>query len=65
MTTLQRKRLAVMAGSISGLHEVAKNLEAEGVEGLDPIACALEDIFGILNGLIHDLPDPEALAEVL
>lgn len=57
-----RKALAFLAGTLAGVHGAVKQLEAEGVEGLDPVACAMEDMGDLLTGLGLELLDVESSA---
>ncbi len=51
-TDLQKKKIALMMGYVSGLHAAAKELEAEGLVEMDMTCCQLEDVFETLEPLL-------------
>ena len=62
MTPGQKKGVAFIAGSLAGIHAAVKQLEADGVEGLDPVACAMEDMGDLLVGILTGVSDAESSA---
>lgn len=62
---MRKQRLAYLAGTMSGIHSELKALEAEGMEGLDPALCSLEDSFGVVCEVLTGEGSAEALARVL
>lgn len=59
-THMQRAQLAGFAGVVCGLHAQAKTHEANGIPEMDMVACALEDIYGMLLPVIDNISQPEA-----
>jgi hypothetical protein len=63
-TPEQRKAMAWLAGTLAGVHDAVKVLERGGVQGLDPVACAMEDMGDLLLSLVTGATGPESMVNL-
>lgn len=65
MEELRRKKIAYLMGTLSEVHTQIKQIEAvDGIEDMDMICCGLEDVFAMMEPLLGDMTQAQALARM-